>query len=129
MSHNEAIQHLLQEWAENTRNNHKATILANHTEDVVIYDALPPFKYEGREAYEKSWDEWEPETTGDMQFDLHDLVVVAGDSTAFAYGAIACGGTLADGSTFSDLVRATFCLVRKDEGWRIQHQHISMPVG
>lgn len=121
------IQRLLEQWAHNTKIGEKDKILCNHAESVVIYDVLPPMKYESAESYRKSWDEWQPETTGESLFDLHDLKVIAGEDVAFAYGFIYCGGTLPDGKIFEDWVRATFCLEKQNGKWLITHQHISMP--
>ena len=53
--------------------------------------------------------------------------VTEGADLAFAHGLLRCGGTTGDGRAFQDLVRATFCLVRRPDGWRISHQHISAP--
>jgi ketosteroid isomerase-like protein len=121
------IQQLLEQWALNTQTGKQDSILKNHSESVVIYDVLPPMKYEGAEAYRKSWDEWQPKTTGESLFNLHDLKVVSGGDAAFAYGFIHCAGTLPDGKTFEDWVRATFCLEKKNGKWLVEHQHISMP--
>jgi ketosteroid isomerase-like protein len=96
--------------------------------DVVIFDVLSPMKYESAESYRRSWDEWQPEAQGEGQFDLEDLRVTAGTDVAFAYCFIRCGGTMPDGRSFEDLVRATFCLRKIEEFWKISHQHISKPL-
>jgi ketosteroid isomerase-like protein len=82
-------------------------------------------KYEGTEAYRQSWDEWQPSTEGEGQFDLEDLSVTAGPSVAFAHCFIKCGG---NGKTFVDKVRATFCLRKTSGSWKVAHQHISKPI-
>ena len=118
---------MLEEWATATRRGEHAEVLRNHEPEAVIYDVLPPMKYVGVEAYRKSWDEWQPITEGDFCFDLHDLEVTAGEDVAFAHGFIRCAGRTVGGREFEDWVRATFCLRRHDAGWRVAHQHISMP--
>jgi len=118
---------LLHLWAERTRLGVQDLILANHAADAVIYDVLPPMQYNGVTSYRKSWDDWQPQTTGENIFNLLNLRVTASDSAAFAFCQIRCGGTMADGKTFEDLVRATFGLSRTVDGWRITHQHISKP--
>ncbi len=123
------IQTLLEQWAHSTRMGEQDRILNNHSESAVIYDVLPPMKYEGVEEYRKSWDEWQPETTNENIFDLHEVKITVGHDVAFAYGFIHCGGTLPDGKTFEDWVRATFCLEKQNGKWLITHQHISMPRG
>ncbi|MBY0473820.1 MAG: nuclear transport factor 2 family protein [Nitrosomonas sp.] len=129
MNNHTDIQTLLEQWARSTRMGEQDRILNNHSESVIIYDVLPPMKYEGVEEYRKSWDEWQPETTGENIFDLHEVKITAGHDVAFAYGFIHCGGTLPDGKTFEDWVRATFCLEKLNGKWLITHQHISMPRG
>ena len=123
------IRALLEEWAAATRQNRLDDVLANHSANVVIYDVLPPMKYEGAEAYRRSWDDWQPETQGEGKFDLEDLAVTVGSDVAFAHCFIRCGGTLPNGRTFEDLVRATFCLQKLNHVWQVTHQHISKPQG
>lgn len=122
------IRKLLEQWAASTRKGLHDEVLANHAADVVIYDVLPPMKYEGAAAYRASWDEWQPETTGPGLFDLHELKVTAGHDVAFAHALIHCGGTAPNGKTFEDWVRATFCLCKVEGKWLVTHQHISMPI-
>jgi len=123
------IRSLLKRWAEATRLDRQDEILSNHAPDALIFDVLPPMKYEGTAAYRKSWAEWQPETVGPGKFGLHDLAVTAGREVAFAHCLIHCGGTRPDGTTFEDWVRATLCLRKLAGRWLITHQHISMPVG
>ncbi|MBV9505346.1 MAG: nuclear transport factor 2 family protein [Acidobacteriia bacterium] len=122
------IRQLLESWSSETRKGDKNRVLKNHLPDVLIYDVLSPLKYEGADAYRRSWDEWQPDTQGEGKFDLEDLSVTTGSDVAFAHCFIRCDGTLPDGRTFEDLVRATFCLRKIDDHWKIAHQHISKPV-
>jgi len=103
--------------------------LANHAPNVLIFDVLPPLKYEGAAAYRKSWEEWQPETAGPGIFEFLDLKVTADSEVGFAHAIIHCGGKHPDGSSFEDTVRATFCLQKIRDRWLIVHQHISMPIG
>lgn len=122
------VRLILQQWADATRKGQRNDVLANHRPDVLIYDVLAPMKYEGAEAYRQSWDEWHPDTQGEGQFDLQDLSVTAGADVAFAHCFIKCGGSLPNGKTFADLVRATFCLRKESGSWKVAHQHISKPI-
>lgn len=124
----EEVEQLLRQWAENTRLGKKDLILADHDPEVVIFDVLAPLVYRGADEYRASWDEWQPETEGEMTFHFTELKVSAGADRAFAYGLIQCGGILEDGSPFEDLVRATFCLERQEDEWVIAHQHISKAI-
>lgn len=128
-ANNEQVRELLQSWASATRAGKRNEILQNHDPDALIFDVLQPMLYQGADAYRASWDEWQPDTEGDMVFEFTDLNVVAGEDVAFASGLIRCGGTLKDGRGFEDLVRATFCLQKLADKWTVMHQHISKPVG
>lgn len=123
-----AIRALLESWASATRQGRPDDVMANHAADVLVYDVLPPMKYESAAAYRKSWDDWQPDTQGEARFELEDLSVTAGADVAFAHGFIQCGGTLPNGRTFQDTVRATFCLGRANGQWKVLHQHISKPL-
>jgi ketosteroid isomerase-like protein len=122
------VRAVLENWAKATRQNHQDEILKNHVPDLVIFDVLPPMKYENTESYRQSWNEWQPETQSEGQFDLENLFVTASTDLAFAHCFIRCGGTMPDGQTFQDLVRATFCLKKIDGAWKILHQHVSKPI-
>lgn len=121
------VRAVLEEWAEATRLGRWDEILKHHSANLVIFDVLPPMKYEGTESYRSSWEEWQPDTQGEAVFNLEDLTITAGNDVAFAHSFLRCGGTLPDGRTFQDLVRATFCLTRVDGSWVVQHQHVSKP--
>src|SRR5258708_27503363 len=90
----QTVRQILARWAEMTRTGKQDQVLANHADDVLIYDVLPPMQYEGAEAYRRSWDEWQPESSGESQFELQDPKITAGEDIAFAHGLIQCGGTL-----------------------------------
>lgn len=123
----EEVRRVLEEWARSTRTGELDRVLANHEPGAVMYDVLQPMKYEGVDAYRKSWDDWQPQTVGAFAFDLHDLEVTAGVDLAFAHAFIRCAGTTPDGHEFEDWVRATFCLRNRSDGWRVAHQHVSAP--
>jgi ketosteroid isomerase-like protein len=121
------IAALLHAWADRTANGMLETILKDHAPDAVIFDVLRPLRHDGTAAYRATWDDWQPRTEGTFTFRLEDLTVTEGSDIAFAHGLLRCGGTNDNGGAFQDLVRATFCVVRHPEGWRITHQHISAP--
>jgi ketosteroid isomerase-like protein len=122
------VRDLLQQWAAATRKGQRDDVLTNHLPDVLIYDVLAPMKYQGAAAYRQSWDEWQPDTQGEGQFELQDLSVTVGGDVAFAHCFIKCGGVLPNGKRFEDLVRATFCLRKESASWKVANQHISKPV-
>jgi ketosteroid isomerase-like protein len=123
------VRQILEDWARSTRTGAQDLVLQDFMPEALIYDVLAPMKYEGTDAYRRSWDDWQPETQGEGKFALQDLAVTAGADVAFASCFIQCGGTLPDGRSFEDLVRATFCLRKVDGHWKVAHSHVSKPVG
>lgn len=128
MTDEQAIHNILIAWGDNTRLDRKDDVLANHAADLLIYDVLPPMKYESAAAYRASWDEWQPETAGEGIFEFQDLKITAGSDVGFAHGFIRCGGTTPNGKKFEDTVRATFCLKKINGEWQVAHQHVSKPL-
>ncbi len=128
MSDETQIRMLLQKWAQATRQGKNDEVLSNHASDALIFDVLPPLKYEGTDAYRKSWDQWQPSFEIPSLFEIHELIITAGRDVAFSHFLIQCGGALPNGKKVEDWVRATVCF-RKEQGqWKVSHQHISMPM-
>jgi ketosteroid isomerase-like protein len=121
------VRQILERWADTTRQSLLDEVLANHHPDCLIYDVLPPMKYENTDSYRRSWGDWQPNTQGEEEFALHDLKVVVDPNIAFAHCTIRCGGILSNGKPFEDLVRGTFCLQKFNGAWKVTHQHISKP--
>jgi ketosteroid isomerase-like protein len=128
-SEESAIRKVLEDWARATREGRHGDVLANHHDDLVIFDVLPPMKYESAAAYRESWDDWQPDAQGEMRFELEGLSITAGEEVGFAFGLLQCGGRLPSGKTFSDTVRITFCLCKQSGKWKVAHQHVSKPCG
>ena len=124
-----AIRDVLAQWAEATRDGREEEILANHLDDLVLFDVLSPLQYTSAAQYRDSWESWQPDLRGTAQFALQDLSVQAGADVGYAFGFLQCGGKLPNGQTFGDTVRITFCLLRRKGQWKVAHQRVSQPVG
>jgi ketosteroid isomerase-like protein len=123
-----AIRDVLEQWASATRDGREDEVLANHLDELVLFDVLAPLRYTSAAQYRASWDAWQPDTQGSLQFALQDLSVQAGTDVGYAFGLLQCGGTLPDGQPFGETVRITFCLRKRDGRWKVAHQHVSRPV-
>ncbi len=97
-------------------------------EVLVLFDGLSPLQYTSALQYRNSWETWQPDARGALQFALQDLSVQVGADVAYAFGLLQCGGTLRDGQRFGDTVRITFCLLKRDGQWTVAHQHVSKPI-
>ena len=94
------VRAVLEEWAAATRLSRTDEILKHHSTNLVIFDVLPPMKYESADSYRRSREEWEPDARGEAVFNLENLTITAGNDVAFAHSFIRCGGTFSDGRTF-----------------------------
>jgi ketosteroid isomerase-like protein len=119
---------VLEQWASATRDGREEEVLANHQDDLVLFDVLDPLQYTSAAQFRASWDAWWPDTQGSLKFALQDLPVQAETDVGYAFGLLQCGGTLPDGLPFADTVRITFCLLKRGGMWKVAHQHVSKPV-
>jgi ketosteroid isomerase-like protein len=122
------IRALLDRWAEATRHDRRDAILADWAAEARVFDVLPPLAFDGAQAYRSSWDAWQPPFELPSLFEIHDLAITAGGDVAFAHFLLRCGGTLPDGKRIEDWARGTVCLHKGADGWRVRHQHVSMPL-
>jgi ketosteroid isomerase-like protein len=103
-----------------------AAIAATFAQDAAIFNLAPPLIHhgidvKGKQAWLDSWD-----TPIDLESRDFNLTV-SGDF-AFGHGLLRMTGTKkgAEG-TVSFWMRETLCLERQASGWRIVHEHTSVP--
>ena len=124
MDRTDEVRQALVDWAEAVREADVERALAGRSEDVVLYDVVPPAVVTGRDAYRSSWELfWQAQGRG--LFDVSRLEVVAGDDVAFAYGPIIVGAAGSEGFP----VRLTVGLRRDGDRWLVLHEHHSPPPG
>lgn len=115
------VRNLIERWASAVSSGDRATILAHHSPQLLMFDF--PSIVRGIEAYARTWDFFFAAPKGPISFIPSDLEVTAGDDVAFASCLIHCEGT----SAGSVDLRLTVGL-RKIEGeWVIMHEHHSVP--
>ncbi|GAA1508536.1 YybH family protein [Kribbella lupini] len=93
-----------------------------YTPDVVSFDIDPPLQHVGRAAKLKNWERVFA-VFQDVNYELRDLKITAGDEIAFAHGF----GRLSNGTTAGSWVRVTFCFRNVDGTWLIAHDQVSVP--
>ena len=88
-----------------------------------IFDLAPPlahgFDHEGLAAWLASWD-------GPVEQSMSELEVEVSGDLAVCHGLVRVQ-TTRDGEEVSWWARATYALARDDGGWRIIHEHTSVP--
>ncbi|WP_366556151.1 YybH family protein [Aquibaculum sediminis] len=101
-------------------------IAAHYDEAVVAFDAIGPLQISGREAYLAHWKTC-MEMCSNMSFEPHHLSVQASGDLLMAHCLANCVGADAEGNPQSGWVRMSLAARKTPAGWRIIHDHFSLP--
>ena len=123
------IKALIEAWADAVRRHDLSGILAHHNQDIVMFDVPPPLQSRGLEEYRKTWDLFFEYHEPSQAFDIEELAITAGEDVAFAVAIMRCGsGTFSGPPEEGGFpFRLTMGLRKVDDGWRIVHEHHSVP--
>ena len=113
------IRTVLENWAQAIRDKDMDKILAQHTDDILMFDVPLPIQSQGMDEYRKTWElffEYSP--GGDGTFNFKSLRIIAGDTVAFAHTLLEVAG---------DTARLTIGLQKVGDQWLIAHEHHSFP--
>lgn len=103
-----------------------ATLMAANADDIVVFDAVAPFVHHAAETAARK-QEWLAAYRTAIGHEIRDLTITAADDLAFAHFLVRISGTMLDGTEVGMWVRATSCLRKGDDGWKIVHEHASVP--
>lgn len=98
------------------------------TADCVAFDLAPPLAMDAAATHDaaplQAWfDTWD----GPIASEARDITIEVGGDIAYAYGLRRLSGTKVGGEQVLLWFRATACLRREAQGWRIAHMHDSVP--
>ena len=86
MSDEDEIRQLIMAWSRAVRTGDLPTVLAQHTDGIVMFDVPPPERgVLGIRAYEETWPPFFEWQASGSTFELDELQVVAGANVAYAY--------------------------------------------
>ena len=113
------IRELITNWTKAIRDCDMDAILANHSEDFVMFDVPVPMQSKGIEEYKKTWELFfKMSKDGKISFDLTELKIFCGEDTAFAHSLI---------KVFDFTCRLTMGFKKIEGKWMIVHEHHSAP--
>lgn len=119
------IRDLIHRWADAVHSGDLATVVAHHSDDVVMFDVPPPHEgVRGLDAYTRVWPGFFTWQASGATFDLLELEVTAGTDVAFAVALLRCGTPDDDPDA---RLRLTFGLRKVAGSWVITHEHHSFP--
>jgi uncharacterized protein (TIGR02246 family) len=123
-----AIRSLVERWAESVHTGDLDAVLADHADDIVMFDVPPPHEgVRGLDAYRETWPpffEWQRQGAS---FEIVELEVTAGGDVAFAHALLRCGTTAELEANPDNRLRLTLGLRRAGGRWVVTHEHHSFP--
>jgi uncharacterized protein (TIGR02246 family) len=122
------IRSLITKWAEAVHGGDLVGVLADHADDIVMYDVPPPHEgIRGLAAYRATWPPFFDWQAQGASFAIESLDVTAGADVAYAHALLRCGTPeeLAERPTLR--LRLTFGLRKEAGRWVVAHEHHSFP--
>src|SRR4051812_15193284 len=126
------IRQMVENWVQAVKNRDLATILAYHSDNIVMYDVPKPFQSTGIEAYRKTWDTFFAYTKPGV-FDIHELTVYADNNVAFCFATMRCADKSGDTGFVELDFRLTIDFIKINDQWtfntkRIKKEHTSLKI-
>lgn len=120
------IKQLIERWAHAVHVGDMPAVLADHADDIVMFDVPPPHQgVRGIAAYEQTWPPFFEWQSRGARFEIESLDITAGDEVAYAEVLLRCG-TDADLAARPDQrLRLTLGLRKQDGRWVVAHEHHS----
>ena len=123
------IRDLITRWAAAVHAGDLDGVLADHAEDIVMFDVPPPEDgVRGLDAYRETWPEFFEWQRSGAVFEVVELSVTAGADVAWAYALLRCGTAAELAAQPSYRLRLTLGLRREGGRWRVAHEHHSFPL-
>jgi uncharacterized protein (TIGR02246 family) len=120
------IRTLIERWAGAVHAGDLETVLADHADDIVMFDVPPPDDgVRGIDAYSETWPpffEWQRQGAS---FEIVELDVTASDDVAFAWALLRCGTADELKRDPANRLRLTIGLRKEGGRWVVTHEHHS----
>ena len=117
------IRDLIERWVAAIRDRDLDALLADHADDIVMFDVPPPYEgVRGMDAYRSTWPPFFEFINAGAMFEIVELNVVGGADVAFAYALLKCGKPDEIGE---QRLRLTVGLRRDGDRWVVVHEHHS----
>jgi uncharacterized protein (TIGR02246 family) len=123
------IRELVERWARAVHEGDLDAVLADHAEDIVMFDVPPPEDgVRGIDAYRETWPAFFDWQRRGAVFDIVSLQVTAGSDVAFAHALLRCGTEEELAQAPERRLRLTLGLRKRDGRWVVAHEHHSFPL-
>ncbi len=122
-----AIRTLIETWARAVHAGDLETVLADHSDDIQMFDVPPPSELRGIEAYRETWPPFFEWQRLGAAFEIVSLDVTAGEDVAFATALLRCGTEEELSRDPENRLRLTVGLRKESGRWIVSHEHHSFP--
>ncbi len=123
------IRTLIERWASAVHSGDMDGVLADHAEDIVMFDVPPPQEgVRGIDAYRETWPPFFEFQAKGASFEIVSLDVVAGDRVAYAFTLLRCGMPQELAEKPDQRLRLTLGLRKEGGRWLVAHEHHSYPL-
>ena len=120
------IRDLITRWADAVHAGDLDTVLADHAEDIVMFDVPPPEDgVRGLVAYRNTWPPFFEWQRSGGSFEIVTLDVTAGADVAYAWALLRCGTEDALLKEPGNRLRLTVGLRKQGGRWVVTHEHHS----
>ncbi len=121
------IKHLMDQWREALMARDLDQLLKHYDPEVRFFDAVPPHEHQGATAYRQTWEQMMPHLPEALGSEVRELHITAGEHVAFASCLQRLTNRKTNAAATCGWVRVTICFQRKTEGWKVMHEHVSVP--
>jgi uncharacterized protein (TIGR02246 family) len=122
------IRALIETWANAVHQGDIEGVLADHTDDIVMFDVPPPsYGVRGLDDYRETWPPFFTWQVQGASFEIVSLDVTAGEDVAFAYALLRCGTQEELDRDPDNRLRLTVGLRKEGGRWLVAHEHHSFP--
>jgi uncharacterized protein (TIGR02246 family) len=122
------IKNLIENWARAVHDGNIDKVLANHADDIVMFDVPPPqLGVRGLDAYRETWPPFFEWQASGAVFEIVELDITAGTDVAYAYALLRCASRQELAEHPDNRLRLTVGLRREHGRWVVAHEHHSFP--
>jgi uncharacterized protein (TIGR02246 family) len=120
------IRDLIERWAAAVHAGDLDTVVANHADDIVMFDVPPPEDgVRGIAGYTETWPPFFDWQRSGAMFEIVSLEVTAGEDVAYAFALLRCGTPEELAEHPERRLRLTLGLRMEGGEWVVAHEHHS----
>jgi uncharacterized protein (TIGR02246 family) len=122
------VKTLLQTWSDAIRQRDIDRLMQVYSPDIVYFDVVPPLRLAGYDAVRRNFVRWFDGWATPIGVEIRDRVIFENGDIAAAHMLWRTSGAQKTGRKIDYWIRASVSLQRSERGWRITHEHVSLPV-